>query len=88
MGCRHAELIFWYVKLLHMSKSIENLARLCDADALLDEGYRAMAADKNREIDAAAWCNGLAGGIGDMADATRCSLATRTKNVEGERSEF
>ena len=37
-------------------------------DTSLDDGYRAMAADKEREAEAMEWCNALAG---DMADATR-----------------
>ncbi|MDR2837561.1 MAG: hypothetical protein LBV49_03190 [Azonexus sp.] len=36
--------------------------------ATLDDGYRAMAADKAREAEAREWCNAL---IGDVADAAR-----------------
>lgn len=43
-----------------MSQFIEDLVRPYVVDTALDEGYRAMAADKGREADAAAWCNGLA----------------------------
>jgi hypothetical protein len=34
----------------------------------LEDGYRAMAADKAREAEAMEWCNAIAG---DMADAAR-----------------
>lgn len=37
-------------------------------DRALDDGYRAMAADKAREAEAIEWCNALAE---DMADAAR-----------------
>ena len=51
-----------------MSQFIEDLVRPYVVDTALDEGYRAMAADKLRESEAADWCDGLAG---DMADAAR-----------------
>ncbi|MBK7000322.1 MAG: addiction module antitoxin [Rhodoferax sp.] len=51
-----------------ISKFIEDLLRPHVMDTLLDDGYRAMAADKVRESEAMEWCNALAG---DMADATR-----------------
>lgn len=51
-----------------MSQFIEDLLRPYVLDSSLDEGYRAMAADKERESEASAWCNGLAG---DMADEAR-----------------
>ena len=51
-----------------MSQFIEDLLRPHVLDASLDDGYRAMAADKAREADAVEWCNALAG---DMADAAR-----------------
>ncbi|MDR1162319.1 MAG: addiction module antitoxin [Candidatus Accumulibacter sp.] len=50
-----------------VSRFIENLLRPHVTDTSLDEGYRAMAADKQREIEAMAWCNALAG---DVSDAT------------------
>lgn len=37
-------------------------------DTALDDGYRAMATDTQREAEAMEWCNALAG---DMADAAR-----------------
>ena len=37
-------------------------------DTALDDGYRAMAADKEREAEATEWCNAIAG---DMADEAR-----------------
>jgi len=40
-------------------------------DAKLDDGYRAMAADQEREADAMAWCNGIAK---DVADESRRNL--------------
>jgi predicted CopG family antitoxin len=51
-----------------MSQFIEDLVRPHVVDTSLDDGYRAMAADKTREADAVQWCNALAG---DMADAAR-----------------
>jgi hypothetical protein len=51
-----------------MSQFIEDLLRPHVLDTALDDGYRAMAADKTREKDALEWCNGLAG---DMADEAR-----------------
>ena len=54
-----------------MSKFIEDLVRPHVIDTSLDDGYRAMAADKEREAEAVEWTNGLAGDIGNMADAPR-----------------
>lgn len=51
-----------------MSKFIEDLVRPYVVDTALDEGYKAMAQDAEREVDALEWCNALAG---DMADAAR-----------------
>lgn len=51
-----------------MSQFIEDLLRPHVLDTSLDEGYRAMAADKEREAEAAQWCNALAK---DMADEAR-----------------
>jgi len=51
-----------------MSQFIEDLLRPHVMDTSLDEGYRAMAADKAREEEAMEWCNALAG---DMANETR-----------------
>ncbi|PKO84505.1 MAG: addiction module antitoxin [Betaproteobacteria bacterium HGW-Betaproteobacteria-11] len=51
-----------------MSQFIEDLLRPHVLGAALDEGYRAMAADKEREAEAMAWCNALAK---DMADEAR-----------------
>jgi hypothetical protein len=39
-----------------MSQFIEDLVRPHVLDSALDDGYRAMAADKDRETDAAQWC--------------------------------
>ena len=51
-----------------MSQFIEELLRPHVVDAALDDGYRAMAADKAREFEGMEWCNAL---VGDMADAAR-----------------
>jgi predicted CopG family antitoxin len=50
-----------------ISQFIEDLVRPHVLDTALDDGYRAMAADQEREAEALEWCNALAG---DMADAT------------------
>lgn len=51
-----------------MSQFIEDAIRPLVLDTTLDDGYRAMAADKDREAEATEWCNALSG---DMADAAR-----------------
>jgi len=51
-----------------MSQFIEDLVRPHVIDIALDDGYRAMAEDLEREAEAAEWCNALAG---DMRDETR-----------------
>jgi predicted CopG family antitoxin len=51
-----------------MSQFIEDLLRPHVLDTALDDGYRAMAADQEREAQAVEWCNALAG---DVADAAR-----------------
>lgn len=51
-----------------ISQFIEDLLRPHVLDAALEEGYRAMAADQEREHEAQEWCNALAP---DMADAAR-----------------
>ena len=51
-----------------MSQFIEDLLRPHVMDSSLDEGYKAMSADKEREAEAKEWCNALAN---DMADETR-----------------
>lgn len=50
-----------------MSQFIEDLVRPYVLDTTLDEGYRAMAADVEREAEAIAWCNGLAGDMDNEA---------------------
>ena len=42
-----------------MSQFIEDLLRPHVLDKSLDDGYKAMAADKTREVDATEWCNAL-----------------------------
>jgi predicted CopG family antitoxin len=51
-----------------MSQFIEDLLRPHVMDTALDEGYRAMAADEEREAEALEWANAL---IGDVTDAAR-----------------
>jgi len=51
-----------------MSQFIEDLVRPHVVDTSLDDGYKAMAADRSREAEAQEWCNAVAE---DMADATR-----------------
>ena len=51
-----------------ISQFIETLVRPHVLDTTLDDGYRAMAADQEREAEALEWCNTL---IKDMADETR-----------------
>ena len=51
-----------------MSQFIEDLLRPHVLDTALDEGYRAMAADAEREAEAQAWGNALAK---DMVSETR-----------------
>lgn len=50
-----------------MSQFIEDLVRPYVLDTALDEGYRAMAADQEREIEAIEWCNALASDMGHEA---------------------
>jgi len=51
-----------------MSQFIEDLVRPHVLDQALDEGYQAMAADKEREMEALEWSNAI---IQDMTDETR-----------------
>ena len=51
-----------------ISNYIENLVRPHVMDSSLDNGYKAMADDAERETEAAEWCNSLAG---DMTNETR-----------------
>ena len=51
-----------------MSQFIEDLLRPHVLDTVLDDGYRAMAQDKDRELEAQEWCNDLAK---DMSDEAR-----------------
>ena len=51
-----------------MSQFIEDLLRPHVLDQALDEGYKAMAADVERETDALEWCNALSK---DMANEAR-----------------
>ena len=47
----------------HISQFIENLVRPHVLDTALDNGYRAMAADTERETDALEWSNALSGDL-------------------------
>ena len=51
-----------------VSQFLESLARPHVLDASMDEGYRAMGNDRQREADASEWINGL---IADTANAAR-----------------
>ncbi len=51
-----------------MSQFIEDLLRPHVVDSSLDDGYKAMREDTERETAAMEWCNALAG---DMANAAR-----------------
>jgi hypothetical protein len=51
-----------------ISHFIEDLVRPYVSESALDEGYRAMAADGEREAEAREWNNALAG---NMSDETR-----------------
>ncbi|MDR3355220.1 MAG: addiction module antitoxin [Synergistaceae bacterium] len=44
-----------------ISKFIEDLVRPHVMDTSLDEGYAAMASDRNRETEAVEWCESLGG---------------------------
>lgn len=52
----------------HISRFLNDLARPHVVRERLDEGYRAMAADEEREREAIAWSEGL---LGDVADDPR-----------------
>ena len=51
-----------------MSQFIEDLLRPHVLTNALDDGYKAMAADQEREADAMEWCNAISK---DMANETR-----------------
>ncbi len=51
-----------------VSQFLESLARPHVLDASMDEGYRAMRSDSQREAEASEWINGL---ISDAANAAR-----------------
>ena len=50
-----------------MSQFIEDLLRPHVLDTALDDGYRTMAQDKDRELEAQEWCNDLAKDLSDEA---------------------
>ena len=51
-----------------ISQFIEDLVRPHVLDTSLDEGYRAMAADEEREMETREWSNAL---VKDMSDEAR-----------------
>ena len=51
-----------------ISQFIEDLVRPHVLDTSLDDGYRAMAADQEREAEAREWSNAL---VKDMSDEAR-----------------
>ena len=51
-----------------MSQFIEDLLRPHVMDTSMDAGYKAMAADREREDEALEWCNAIAG---DMTHEAR-----------------
>lgn len=50
-----------------ISQFIEDLVRPYVSDTALDDGYKAMAADKEREAEALEWSNALASDVADEA---------------------
>ena len=50
-----------------MSRFIEELVRPHVLDTVLDDGYRAMAMDAEREKEAAEWCEALSRDVIDEA---------------------
>jgi predicted CopG family antitoxin len=51
-----------------MSQFIEDLLRPHVLDSRLDDGYKSMAADSEREKEAVEWCNAISR---DMSDEAR-----------------
>jgi predicted CopG family antitoxin len=51
-----------------MSQFIEDLVKPHVMDTHMDDAYKAMAADKEREDEAMEWCNAIAG---DMSNEAR-----------------
>lgn len=52
----------------NISRFLSELARPHVVPDALEEGYKAMAADKKREEEASAWCEGLLGATNDAQD--------------------
>jgi len=55
-----------------MSQFIEDLVRPHVITSALDDGYKAMAADQEREADAMEWCNALSKDMANEARITDC----------------
>lgn len=51
-----------------MSQFIEDLVKPYVMDSSMDDGYKAMAADHERENEAMEWCNAISG---DMVNEAR-----------------
>jgi len=51
-----------------MSQFIEDLVKPHVMDTRMDDAYKAMAADKEREDEAMEWCNAI---VGDMSNEAR-----------------
>lgn len=51
----------------HIDQFIENSLLLHVVDSTLDDGYQAMAADRERETEAIEWTNGRLGDSNDVA---------------------
>ena len=72
--------LYWTVGKRHMSQFIEDLLRPHVMDTTMDEGYKAMAADKEREAEAWEWCNTL---IKDCVHETQWSVVGRISSCGG-----
>ena len=60
--------LYCHVSKQHINQFIEDLLRPHVVDTTLDDGYQAMAADKEREAAATEWSNAL---LGDLDSTTR-----------------
>lgn len=59
--------LYQTVEKRHISRFIEDLLRPHVLNTSLDDGYRAMAADEERETEALEWCNALAADLSNEA---------------------
>lgn len=51
----------------------------------IEDGYKQMAADEEREADALEWCEGLVGDVGELSDGERQELDLRRATGEEQR---